>query len=116
MRTEIEEANRLLAIHPLTCLRLMTWTGATATVCLEVVHVEHPRIRIGVIEFSGVGFLHFPESTSWGYRVRLAMFEVGKLPLPEIAASSGLVFEFFAEDSTEPSAYVVAETMKSRLD
>lgn len=100
-------ANELLRAHALAAVRLKAWDGSDCTACLEVFHIEWEGLVFGELRFRSVSYLQLPSHTQWGYRIRIS---------PEaVLASRGdldaddIVYELYAEDGAEPSAFIVAE-------
>lgn len=100
-------ANELLRAHPLAAVRLADWTISDCTACLEVYHLEWGGLVFGELRFLEVSYLQLPSHTQWGYRIRISPTAV--LPSRGDMDGNDIVYELFAEDGAEPSAFIVAE-------
>lgn len=103
-------ANELLGSTSLAGVRLAAWTADGRVARLEVFHVEWDSMVFGELVFIGVQYLQTPSRTSWGYRIRLA--PNATLPSRGDADTMDIVFELYAEDGGEPSAFIVAERLE----
>jgi hypothetical protein len=106
---ELDEANALLATSALAGVRLASWTGDDEVARFEVFHVEHIRQVFGHLVFRGVRYLQAPDRTAWGYRIRTA--PDAHLPSRGDVDRSEIVYELYAPDGGEPSAFIVAEAL-----
>ncbi|MEZ4223523.1 MAG: hypothetical protein R3B13_21425 [Polyangiaceae bacterium] len=104
------DANEVLGAATLTGVRLAGWTAEGEVARLEVFHVEWEGKVFGELTFFGVQYLQMPSRTSWGYRMRLA--PDAELPSRGDSDSTDIVFELYAEDGAEPSAFIVAERLE----
>lgn len=109
-QSSLDEANALLRVHPLAAMRLVGWERAFDAARLEVFHIEWPRKVFGELRFTGVSYLQIPTQTQWGHQLRIVT--EAALPSRTDIDSSGTVYELFAHDGQQPSAFIVADGLE----
>jgi hypothetical protein len=109
----LEAANALLSASSLAGLRLFSWTASDGVVRFQVFHVEWEGIVFGELVFLGVAYVQAPDRTSWGYGIRLAPH--ADLPGRRDIDTGEIVYELYAADGAEPSAFVVAQSLEVRV-
>ena len=97
-------------MHALAAVRLQTWHPVENVARFDVFHIERPAQIFGELQFSRVSYLQCPAATSWGYRLRVS--PNASLPSRGEQDSVDIVFELFTPDGSEPSAFVVAESLQ----
>jgi hypothetical protein len=107
----LERANELLGIHALAAVRFAAWDARRSEAAFEVFHLEWPDQVFGELRFCDVAYLQVPVMTSWSYRLRVV--ESARLPSRPDADPGELIYELFAFDGGEPSAFVVARALIS---
>src|SRR4051812_2258749 len=106
----LDDANELMARHPLTAVRLHAWSPADNEARFEVFHIEWPTQVCGELRFREVSYLQCPISTTWGYRLRVASGT--HLPSRGDHDTADVIYELFARDGTQPNAFVVAVSLE----
>ncbi|HSQ68290.1 MAG TPA: hypothetical protein VLM85_34010 [Polyangiaceae bacterium] len=105
----VQRANELLSVHPLAAVRLAAWDTRRSEATFEVFHCEWPDQVFGELRFLEVSYLQVPTATSWGYRLRIA--RNATRPSFSEPDPGDIVYELFAPDGQEPSAFVVARAL-----